>query len=141
MFKKLFISFLAVTLIFCVFNIGSKPVFAEITDSFNGYEIYTANYSSTEKVVTLSAKKDYYTVAKKCGESCRVREDVDKDSVFKALNATLVFCEETENGINYYGYSRNIKYKTEINGKTVNLQVFVCKDYVKVGAPIIFGSF
>jgi hypothetical protein len=56
------------------------------------------------------------------------------------MQAKIIFTEQIEEGTSYYAYSPTIKYRTKIKNKIINLQIFVGKG-VKVGSPIIFGSF
>ena len=141
MLKKVSLIFTAIILILITGITNTKPVFGGFADNFDCYEIYTSTYSSTENIIAVTTLKEYLSVAKKKGESCRGRGDASKDSIFSAFNARLIYIEETKEGTSYYGYSNKIKYQTEIKGGKVNLHVFVAKDYIKVGSPIIFGSF
>jgi len=85
---------------------------------------------------------EYAFINCKTGESCVLKDENKSPSdVAKELGGKILFTEETEAGVSYYGYSRKIKYKEIINGKVVNFQIFKGENRVKIGLPIIYGGF
>ena len=85
---------------------------------------------------------EYAFINCKTGESCVLKnENKTPSDVAKELGGKILFAEETEAGVSYYGYSRKIKYKEIINGKVVNFQIFKSENRVKIGLPIIYGGF
>jgi hypothetical protein len=69
----------------------------------------------------------------------------DLDAFLVRHQATIVFTEEIESGVSIYAYSKSVKYRKQIKGKIVNLQIFIPKEKqnkdITIGTPIIFGSF
>ena len=63
--------------------------------------------------------------------------------IMEDYGATLVFKEETDEVVSYYGYTQNWDEKVEMDGACINLHVAMQKkgDRVSVGAPMIFGGF
>lgn len=140
MLKKSACALIAVVLIFSVYFLSSKPLFSGLADGVSAYEVYQTPYSSNQ-VAFVSNRLDYLLTLKKYGESCTLKKGVCAENVFSFFNASVIFTENSENGVSYYGYTDNIKYFTYINGRRVNLHVYEQKEYAKVGSPIIFGSF
>ncbi len=137
MFKKILCYFIAVACVSLFWSSNNKPIFSELSDRF---EIYTFSDSSTAVIQTVSA--DEYKLYKNVkGESCVVGETADVDELLTMFNAELKFIEETDGVKSYYAFSKDIKYKKELGGVTVNLQIAVSENMVKIGSPIIFGSF
>lgn len=142
MFKK----FLCFGLI-CV--LGAASICA--LKAFNSYsplfryadtvEVYRQKGSFGKGMVADEA--EYVLINYKSGESC-VISGVKKKSphkIAKELGGKILFAEETETGVSYYGYSRKIRYREIIKGEAINFHIFVGKDFVKIGLPIIYGGF
>jgi len=53
----------------------------------------------------------------------------------------VVLRESLETKECIYAYSENLKYFVKIKGEKVNVQICLSGDGVKVGSPLIFGSF
>ena len=138
MLKKLTVILAVVIVAISVVTINKQPLFIEFSDT---YELYL--YSSSSNAVTVYTDAYGYKNYKKIkGESFKTdKSDFDVEKFFLDMNAKLIFTESIFEGVSYYGYSDDIKYGEMINGQKINLHVFVGKNQVKVGAPIIYGSF
>lgn len=141
MFKKFAVILSSIIVIYSVGYFPTVPLFYEFIDENTSYEIYLENYSSSSSIVMLNDINTYKTLSNISGESCRVRGHVTKEDIISRFNAQLVLVEKHEGGTSYYAYAKTIKYIATVGGKKVNLHVFVEKNGIKVGSPIIFGSF
>ena len=57
------------------------------------------------------------------------------------LNASVVFCEETNGIVVLYAFTQNIKNYVRVNGELVNLQLAYKNNTVTIGTPLILGSY
>ena len=142
MIKKIIVCFLSLLLIFGIAFANKTPVFSGYANIF---EVYLEESSSNAKIVNAS-KIDFLFLNKVCGESFKVDSlGFNIDKFLLNQQAKVVFIEEIESGISVFAYSKTIKYKKKINGKMVNLQIFIPNDkqnkQITVGTPIIYGSF
>lgn len=129
--KKLSIIISSVIVII-LFLLGAYPVFGKIA---YGREAYQYTYSSNCKI------SDYVLPLFKTGEAGILKDGVKIEEVIFDFKAKIVFVEEIDGTENYYCYSGKIKGYTAINGKKINLHFAKKQNLVKVGSPIIFGSF
>jgi type IV secretory pathway VirB6-like protein len=135
--KALFILIAAVTL-FVLWAINCVPVFGKMSDNF---ELYISEHSSNAGIVKVK-RQEFPFVRNVTGESCKLKADnFSVIKFFEDFQAEIVFIEETEEGVSYYGYSPLIKYHKDLRGERINLHVFVGGEQVTVGTPIIYGSF
>ena len=104
------------------------------------FEAYKNSSSSQAEIVFLSKKQMYFTVGK-TGESVELEKTTDIEKLLIDFSAKLVMVEEIDCGVSYYAYSSKIPYLTKLKGQKVNLHVFVGEEKIKVGAPLIYGSF
>ena len=111
-------------------------------DKYSGrYEVYLSSNSSSARIVAISKKETCRYVSKR-GEAIFIsNSNLKVEEIFDSLSAKLNFIEEMENGVSYYGYSDKIKYKKYIRGKTINVHVYKSDGGIKIGLPIIYGSF
>lgn len=142
MFKKIFRFTLlsiaaAATFSFLKFANGNSPLFCFADE----IEIYFYDGSFCEGV--SASFSEYPFIKGITGESCVISCDDEKkpSDIAKKLGGKILFSESTEEGVSYYGYSDKVKYKKRINGKVVNFQIFCCESRMKIGLPLIFGSF
>ena len=135
---KVFICFLSIITILGVFFCTQTPLFYGYGNSF---EISFGSYSSNARFCLVD-DNEYRFVFNKTGESCEIfTEESDVKKILSDFSANVVFIEETAEQISYYAYSKKIKYLKIINGKMVNLQISLSNEKIKMGSPIIFGSF
>lgn len=115
---------------------NSKPVFANFSNTF---EVCIGQKSNGTfyKVNNLS----YYFFNGISGESCVVDNKYSLSDVIRYFKAEKVFTERVENLTIIYYYSPKIKYVQMVNGKKINLQVCKTDNQLKIGTPLIFGSF
>ncbi len=74
-----------------------------------------------------------------CGESAEYA-DTDIEGYLQKFGGRVLFCETAGDSINYY-CSAKLPYSVQIKGQTVNLQICVRENGVKLGTPIIFGGY
>ena len=70
-----------------------------------------------------------------------VVSDLSVEDVLNTLMIEIQFCEHVENVVCFYGYSPQIASFVTLNGKRVNVQIASNGEYLKIGSPLIFGSF
>ncbi len=104
-------------------------------------EVYLSD-GSYGKIITTKNTGGVYNF-KKRGEAFTFSEQIEFDKLLNYYSATTVFTEKGEWGQSVYAYSKNVKYKKEINGKTVNVHIHknAVTGEIKIGFPIIYGSF
>lgn len=137
MFKRFFALVLAFILVLFVAIINRTPVFENYSDYF---ELYIGSHSSNAQIVTVK-KGDVFTFCGVKGQAFSTdKEGFDLNKFLSELDAKIVFEERVEQGVSYYAFSSKLKNKKKIAGKTVNVQIFI-GNTVKVGTPIIYGSF
>ncbi len=137
MLKKIICVGLCISVLFGV-NFNSRtPVFHNYSDTF---ELYIGSASSNSKIITVK-KQDFPFVNDVKGESVVLKKDLSVSDIMSRFNAKLLFTETTAEGISFYAYSKNIKYTQNVKGKKINLHVFVANEYIKIGSPLIYGSF
>ncbi len=136
MFKKLAVSLAIMLSAILIILINVAPIFSGYANSF---EIYHGDSAGQIRTVSYI---EYFLSGKIKGEGVTLKkENFDLDDFLRDFKAKIKVCENIEGGVNYYAYSRKIPYRQKIYGKTVNLQIFVGEQTVKVGAPMIYGSF
>ena len=113
----------------------NKPLFSDYADR---YELYLKENSSTSEIVNADNYSFPFYVSVK-GEACVVK--CDEKEIIGDFNAEIVFTEETDDAVIIYAYSKKIPYEKIVNGKKVNLQIAKRNDVIKVGSPLIYGSF
>lgn len=104
-------------------------------------EIYTKN-GSHGQIKNVSQVKSQLSFNKK-GQAHYYCEDIAVEEILLFYDASVVFTENGEWGQSVYAYSKNLRYKTHINGKAVNIQIHKNNDAqtTKIGFPIIYGSY
>ncbi len=137
MLKKIICVGLCISVLFGIWFNSKTPVFQNYSDTF---ELYIGSASSNSKIITVK-KQDFPFVGNIRGESVVLKKDISVIDILSSFNAQLVFSESTAEGVSFYAYSKNIKYTQNINDKKVNLHVFVANEYIKIGSPLIYGSF
>ena len=138
MFKKLCCLFLSLISLVAVGYLNRAPVFGGFASEL---EVYIGSPDSTAQIITIGVEQIPITNGV-CGEAFTTKkQDFDLNGFLSKFSAKLLFSESIEGGISYYSYSSKIKYNQTVNGKKVNLQVFIGENSVKVGSPIICGSF
>ncbi|MBE5737027.1 MAG: hypothetical protein E7348_01350 [Clostridiales bacterium] len=138
MLKKVCVIFSAVILVLGLYLNNKTPVFSGLANTF---EVHLTDYSDTRAQLTLKQSEFVFLSGVK-GESCVIEiKDFDLQRYLEEMNASVIFTHEFLDSKNYYAYSPKIKYCKMIDGKMINLQVCVKKDGVKLGSPIIYGSF
>jgi hypothetical protein len=138
--KFLTLAFAFISMAFIWF-VNSKPLFNNLGD---GYEVYLKSNSSKAQIVSV-LKSNLWLYPQRYGEACVIKDNnlAEKNPLdyIQNFGGKLIFSEQTEQGISYYGYSPRIKYAKILNGKKINLHLFVGENYSKIGSPIIYGSY
>lgn len=137
MFKRILTCTVAFVCLCSVYFINKTPIFSGYSKNF---ELYIASASSSAKIINVNEDIFPYVFNVK-GQAVSLDKNVfNLDEFLKDFSARTISCEELENGTIYYAYSPKVKYKKKVGAETVNLQIYV-GEYVKIGSPIIFGSF
>lgn len=136
MFKRYFIVFLSVAFMLSLYFTVNKPLFSDYADI---YELYLKENSSIAKIVNADKYSFPFYFSVK-GEACVVKCG-DEKNIIGDFNAETVFTEEIKDAVIIYAYSEKIPYEKIVNGKKVNLQIVKRNDVIKVGSPLIYGSF
>lgn len=68
-------------------------------------------------------------------------EYFDLKSFKQDLNLKIISCEEIAGRLVLTGFSSKLRKFNYVNGKRVNVQISLSTDIVKVGSPLILGSF
>lgn len=138
MLKKVLTILSALVLIICLFFLNNSPLFTGDTSS---YEIYLDDCSNSNAIVSIK-QGDYPFIFNKKGESvCIEKQTFELHSFLLEMKARLIFSEQIDGKICYYAYSPKIKYIESVKNQNINLQIVVSDVVVKVGSPIIYGSF
>lgn len=138
MLKKILVIVVCLALVVCLYITNKNPLFLGYANTF---EVYLTNYSHSQMQMQVSSN-EYLFVNGIKGESCVV-EQADfclQDFLYK-MNGKIIFEQILGECHNYYCYSPSIKYCQVINGKRINLHVSIRQEAVKVGSPLIYGSF
>lgn len=142
MFKKILsftfvFAFCAAALFALKIENSRSPLFAYA----DRIEVYGADGSFCGGIVVT--EREYPFVKFRAGESCTAVYIGDKsaEEIFAELGGKILFSETTEAGVSYYGYSEKIRYRKKIGENVVNLHVFKGKDDLKIGTPLIYGSY
>ena len=72
---------------------------------------------------------------------CIEKQEFELHSFLLEMGARIVFSEKTDKKVCYYAYSPKIKYIERVNNHNINLHIVIGENSVKVGSPIIYGSF
>ena len=138
MLKKCMVIFSSIVLIIAMFCISNMPIFTDKSDS---YEVYLENSSNSQTIMSVNLI-DFALIFNKKGESvCMEKKGFELHNFFSEMKAKLLFVEEIDGKVSYYAYSPKLKYMQRVKGYNVNLHVVVGESTVKVGSPIIYGSF
>ncbi len=136
MFKKIFMPISVATCLVLMFFVCNFPVFYNYT---NKLEIYD-NGKSAGEIINVNSLSSIFI--HKYGEAIYLdKDEFCLQNFLNDFNASIIFTENLENGTCYYAYSPQIKYVEKINGKNINLHVYVGKLNVKVGSPLIYGGY
>ncbi len=138
MFKKIFTYLSCILVLVFLWVISSNAVFTTYSSKS---ELYLRKNNSNSQILqvdsTLTPQYFY-----RYGEACEIQlNEFHIDKTLNDFEAKILWTETTEFGESYYAYSPKLKYSCTVNGKKVNLQIFVGKDTVKLASPIIFGSY
>ena len=137
MIKKFSVLIASIILMLGLFISNRVPVF----DGLGQYEVYLGSYSMTDKIEKVDKNGFKFMLGVK-GESLTI--DIDEFNLsdfLSKMNAKIIFTEELFDVVCYYGYSPKIKYLESMNGKLINIHIAISQQHVKVGCPIIYGSF
>lgn len=136
MFKKVSVSLCVVIILAFLWLSSQTPIFGKYSKQ---REIYLSPYTSTPLTVDRITQGLTFI---KYGEACELeKENFDIDDFLSEYDAKIIFSESFDGKLSVYAYSPKLKFKQIIKGKTVNLQVVVSENIVKVGSPIIYGSY
>ena len=136
MFKKISVSLMAIIILGFLWFSSQAPIFGKYSKQT---EVYLYPYTSTP--ITVDDIEQGLTFIK-YGEACEfLKEGFVLDDFLSEFHAKRVFSESFDGKVSVYAYSPKLKYKQVLRGKTINLHVVVSDQVVKVGSPIIYGSY
>ena len=138
MFKKAVALTIATLLFLSLYITYKQPIFK---DYANDFEVSLCDYSLSQGLKSVNSVEFLFT-SKIKGESCMIEMDnFDINEFLDKMNAKVVFEREINGVKSYYCYSNSIKYQKRVEGHIINLQIATTNKFVKVGSPIIYGSF
>lgn len=138
MLKKICVIISAVVIITSLYINNKTPIFSGFAKSF---EVHLTDYSESSAELLVN-KEEFIFLPSIKGESCVIEDEYfDLKQYLEKMNATIIFTHEFNGCKNYYAYSPKIKYCKMIDGKMINLHVCIKNEQIKLGSPIIYGSF
>ncbi len=133
MLKKIICGICAILTVLLIFLLNGVPIFNSLS---NDIEIYEHSYSSS---CILLNDKNYSFF--KTGEGAVVKTGIQVSDIIDYFNAEVKNWQSSNGITNYYCFTKEIKgYKKLFNTK-INLHIAVKEGVIKIGTPIIFGSF
>ena len=69
------------------------------------------------------------------------KEKMSIDTLTDKLSIDVIYTQDLEDGITYYGKSRAGNSSVYIDGQEINVQIVSNKDNIIVGFPLIMGSY
>ena len=137
MFKKISVIIASLLLLTGIFVFNRAP----IIDNLDQIEVYLSSYSASTNIKKIKTEDFKFVLGVK-GESYVMSvEDFCIDEFLDLVQAKVVLSEQFSDLVCYYGYSPKIKYLESINGKPINVHIAIRENCVKIGFPIIYGSF
>ena len=138
MCKRILVVISAILLTVCLFFANNTPLFKGYA---NNCEIYLDDCSNTKAIINLKNDK-YPFIFNKKGESvCIEKQTFDLHTFLLEMRASVIFSEIVDGKTSYYAYSPKIKYMQKVKNRNINLHVVIGENSVKVGSPVIYGSF
>ena len=140
MLKKISVITMSLILVLGLFFFNRVPAF----DKYNHcgeYEVYLESYSSTKSILKVDSKKYKFVLGVKGESFCLDVKGFNLCEFLNKVGARLVFSEQLSDVTCYYAYSPKIKYLESVRGKLINIHIVISESLVKVGSPIIYGSF
>jgi hypothetical protein len=108
----------------------------------SGYQKKVTSYFYSNSSLSVESDKIFLLPSGKTGEEITLEKDkVSVRKIISDYNAKILMTERIEEGISVYAYSDKIPFFKRVFGKKINLHIFIGKSYLKVGTPLIFGSF
>ena len=137
MIKKLLVIIISITYLFSLKAVNVQPLFSSYADNF---EIYLGASSSGSIIMADKISYSMFNGIK--GESASINKlNFDLQEFLSDFGAEVILVENIDDGISFYARTDKIKNVKEVKGKKINLHIFVGKERVVVGSPIIYGSF
>ena len=137
MVKRISVILISLILVLGLFFFNRVPAFS----LSSSYEVYLESYSSSKSILKVDSESYKFIIGVKGESACLESEGFNLAEFLDMVGARLVFSEQLSGVTCYYAYSPKIKYLESVNGNLINVHIAVTKSYVKVGAPIIYGSF
>lgn len=138
MLKRAVAIIVSIILIISLYITYKQPIFKDYAKT---YEVSLSDYSLSQGLKKVNSL-EFLFVGEIKGESCIIEMDNFKLNEFlDQMKAEIVFEREIDGVKSYYCYSNKIKYQKRVEGQVINLQIATTNKFVKVGSPIIYGSF
>ena len=123
--------------IFGLFYLNNYP----IIKTSNVIEVYKNHPSSSCSILNLNYINTCLTFNRYGEGYTLTSSQTSAKQILEEYDAKIVKVEKIEEGTSYYGYSKQIKYCKYLFGKKVNIHVFEKDSVIKIGFPIIYGSY
>ena len=138
MLKKALALIVSIIVICSLYITYKQPIFKDYSKMF---EVSLCDYSLSQNLKNVNNLEFLFMSGIKGESSIVEMNEFDLHEFLDKMNAKVVFEREVCGVKSYYCYSRNIKYQKRVEGHMINLQIAITNNFVKVGSPIIYGSF
>ncbi len=137
-FKKIFI-IISFIIFFILISIIYNPYSILDYSNSDKVTVYTCSYSSNAIGKSIEKNKVIFQ-PNFTGVSFMIDSN-SVDVIMKEFSLKLIKTEKINEGESRYYYSKKIPVYKMIDNKKVNVHIFYSHSFVKVGIPLIYGSF
>ena len=108
--------------------------------SYDDYQVLDREKCSDFYIYNLEEDVSQNFV-KKFAEEIVIKSFSDKTlkEIQSFASFKLIFEQHSDNYTMLYGYSKKINEYVKIENLKVNIQIYISKDTIKIGSPLIFG--
>lgn len=135
MSKKWGYLLISISTLILLWVMGSTPLFYQYSTRLESYDGY-----SSQCKIQVNSNLQYLFNFKRCGEAVEV-DFTDYQKILSEFSATVKFTENAEGITSFYAYSPKIKTYILLKGERINLHIALRNAGMKIGSPLIFGSF
>ena len=122
-----------VTVISVMYAAYSQPKLLEYSEKVETYFIKDGS-----DCVIKTVKRGEPAFLRK-GESCEI--SLSAEEILKKLDVAVRRIEITNGIVSYYGYTKKFNYSINLYGEIINVHVAAGNGIVRLGTPIIYGSY
>lgn len=131
--KIIVVFLLIVTVISVMYAAYSQPKLLEYSEKVETYFIKDGS-----DCVIKTVKRGETAFLKK-GESCEI--SLSAEEILKKLDVIVRRIEITNGIVSYYGYTKKFNYSVNLYGEIINVHIAAGNGVVRLGTPIIYGSY